>query len=211
MMIHHRFSRSASTARGLWLRKECVAVLALALTAGVGHAQSGEPFVGETRLFATSWCPKNWAVAAGQLLSIAQNSALFSLLGTTYGGNGTQTFALPDLRGRAPTGQGEGPGLSSKVMGEVSGTESLSLNVTQMPPHSHRQIATNTPATQASPAGNRMLAQMQNGGLYAPDDAATRLTTQTSGMGAGLSVDRRNPYLTMTWCIALYGIFPPSN
>src|SRR4051794_10683767 len=96
-----------------------------------------EPFIGEVIMFAGNFAPRGWALCQGQLLSIAQNTALFSILGTTYGGNGQTTFALPDLRGRVPLGQGQGPGLSSYVLGEVAGNENVTLISTQMPQHNH--------------------------------------------------------------------------
>src|SRR5690349_13883210 len=96
-----------------------------------------EPFIGEIIMFAGNFAPRGWAFCQGQILSIAQNTALFSILGTTYGGNGQTTFALPDFRGRVPVGQGQGPGLSSYVLGEVSGTESTTLLTTNMPVHNH--------------------------------------------------------------------------
>src|SRR6478672_10112699 len=96
-----------------------------------------EPFLAEIIMFAGNFAPRGWAFCQGQILSIAQNTALFSLLGTTYGGNGQTTFALPDLRGRVPVGTGQGPGLSNYDLGQVSGSESVTLTVSQMPAHNH--------------------------------------------------------------------------
>ncbi len=110
-------------------------------------------FIGEIRLFAGNFAPRDWAFCEGQIMSIAQNTALFSLLGTQYGGNGQTTFALPDLRGRVPMHQGQGPGLSPRDIGEVSGSETVTLLSTQMPAHSHALRASTTAAAGSTPAG----------------------------------------------------------
>src|SRR3712207_3315813 len=111
-----------------------------------------EPFIGEIRMVGFNFAPRGWATCDGQLLSIAQNTALFSLLGTTYGGNGQTTFALPDLRGRAALHQGQGPGLTNRVIGEASGTETVTLTTNQMPSHSHGVNANSGEAGTKSPA-----------------------------------------------------------
>src|SRR5580700_9938298 len=113
-----------------------------------------EAYLGELRLFPYNFAPSGWAMANGQTLSIAQNTALFSLLGTTYGGNGTTTFQLPDLRGRVPVSMGQGVGLSPYVLGETLGVETVTLQVSQMPEHNHNVNATSAKANQASPIGH---------------------------------------------------------
>src|SRR5262245_39378135 len=126
-----------------------------------------EPFLGQIRMFAGNFAPRGNAFCMGQILSIAQNTALFSLLGTTYGGNGQTTFALPDLRGRSIVGMGQGPGLTNITQGEVGGTETVTLLITQMPAHNHAATATSTlqgateTGDKANPTG-RMLAAVQN-------------------------------------------------
>src|ERR1700754_404975 len=106
-----------------------------------------EGYIAEIRLFAGNFAPRNWAYCAGQIISIAQNTALFSLLGTTYGGNGQTTFALPDLRGRAAVGTGQGGGLTNRVLGEIGGSESVTLLVSNLAPHNHMVATNNTPAS----------------------------------------------------------------
>ncbi|WP_239649642.1 phage tail protein [Methylocucumis oryzae] len=112
------------------------------------------PFIGQVSLFAGNFAPRGWQLCAGQILSIAQNTALFSILGTTYGGNGTTTFALPDLRGRVAIGVGQGPGLSYYNIGEMAGTENVTLLTTQMPQHNHLMLASNQPGGSANPSNN---------------------------------------------------------
>ena len=113
-----------------------------------------DPFIGELRLLPVQFCPRGWAFCNGQILPISQNTALFSLLGTTYGGNGQTTFALPDLRGRVPVYSGQGPGLSSYDLGQVGGTESVTLNLNQTPAHNHLVNASSNDATDSQPGGN---------------------------------------------------------
>src|SRR5687767_11791868 len=130
-----------------------------------------EGFIGEIRLFAGNFAPRGWALCNGQLLSIAQNTALFSLLGTTYGGNGQTTFALPDLRGRVPLHPGQGPGLAERFLGETAGEEAHTLLAGEMPAHSHQMNSTNNIATATSPAGNA-LAQNARPAYAAPAAAS---------------------------------------
>lgn len=212
-MMMKKIDRSAYPicARSSFFRSKCAAALAGALLASAGAVHAGDPFVAETRLFAMPWCPKNWVMAAGQIMSIQQNQALFALLGVTYGGNATTSFALPDLRGRSPVGQGSGPMLSPMAVGQASGAEVFSVGYFQMPAHSHPQIAAAAPASFAAPASGRLLGEVRNGGLYAADDAATRLTANTSATGGAAPVAHRDPFLTMTWCVAPSGIYPSSN
>src|SRR3982750_2476369 len=115
-----------------------------------------EPFLAEIIMFGGNFAPRGWAFCSGQILSIAQNTALFALLGTTYGGNGQTTFALPDLRGRAPIGTGQGPGLTNILLGELSGTQSVTLTSQQMPAHNHSVNASATVANTANPTGGSL-------------------------------------------------------
>lgn len=185
-------------------------VLCATLTATpAAHATGMDPFMGEVMLFATSggWCPRGWLAADGTQLPISQYSALFSLLGTTYGGNGTATFALPDLRGRTPVGQGQGTGLPNYTMGQVGGQENATLLNSNMPAHTHALPASTAPATHAAPATGRVPAQAQNAGVYA--SGGTTVDLAPTGMsGQGLPFSIRNPYLVMQWCIAVEGIYP---
>ena len=150
-----------------------------------------------------------WAEANGQIMSISMNTALFSLLGTTYGGDGRITFALPDLRGRAPVHVGQGPGLSLIDQGQVGGTESVTLNSSNLPAHSHALNAIAQPATHAAPATDRALAATQNAGTYAAGAPNTSLVAGSVGAtGSNSPFSVRNPYLGLRWCIALEGVFP---
>ena len=185
---------------------------------------STEPFIGEIKIFGFGFNPRGYQLCQGQIIPIAQNTALFSLLGTTYGGNGQTTFGLPDLRSRTPVGQGQGPGLRDVALGEVAGTESVILNITQMPQHTHAATATSTlyaeggNGTGPNPA-NKLLAGLA--GLYiAPDPnvqnkamATESVTTAVTNAIAGGSqpFGILNPYLGINYSIATEGIFPSRN
>jgi microcystin-dependent protein len=187
-----------------------------------------DQFVGQILLFPFNFAPVGFAMCQGQLIAISQNTALFSLLGTTYGGNGTSTFALPDLRGRAPMGYGQGPGLSSRSIGAAIGTESETLATTQAAAHAHAldvsglsasmrclsgtadrgTPVTDVPATEAPSVPATY-------SLSAPDAAMAAGAVVVSGSlsataaGGGQAHDNRQPYLTMNYCIALTGVYPP--
>jgi microcystin-dependent protein len=165
-----------------------------------------EPFIGMIMLFGGNFAPAGWAQCNGQLLSIQQNTALFSILGTTYGGNGTSNFALPDLRGRAPIHLGQGPGLSNYTEGEVGGAESVTLLQAQMPAHQHTQPATNGVQTTNRP-NNALPAE---GGVYSNESDGSALVA-TSSQGGNQPHENRQPFLVMNYCIALQGIFPSRN
>ena len=166
-----------------------------------------EPFLGEIRIFAGNFAPTGWAFCQGQLMSIAQNTALFSLLGTTYGGDGRTTYALPDLRSRAPIHQGQGTGLTNRTIGEFGGAESVALTVNQLPAHNHAVSANANNADQRSPA-NTVYAKTN-------DDAYTS-GTYDGAMNAGVinssggnqPHDNMPPYLALNFIIAVEGIFP---
>ena len=150
-----------------------------------------ESFIGEIRLFAGNFNPRGWMFCHGQLLSIAQNTALFALLGTTYGGNGQTTFALPDLRGRLPVHFGQGAGLSQVQLGEVSGTEHVTLLATQIPVHTHTMLASSAPASAGVPTGN-YVADTTVGGLpiYAQGDPSNPMSPSAMDAGGGASRTR---------------------
>ncbi|MFL6137941.1 MAG: phage tail protein [Frankiaceae bacterium] len=167
-----------------------------------------EPFIGEIRLFGFNFAPRGWATCSGQILSIAQNTALFSLLGTMYGGNGQTTFALPDLRGRVAISFGQGPGLSNYTQGEVSGSENVTLIPQQMPQHNHTVNATSADASANKPGG----AFPSAGGAYNTAPDGTTMAAQMIGMAGGSQPhENRQPYLVLNYCIALEGIFPSRN
>ena len=176
--------------------------------------------LGQMTLVGFNFCPRNYAAANGQLMSIAQNTALFSLLGTIYGGDGRTTFALPDLRGRVPISQGQGPGLQNYVMGQRAGVETVTLNTTQIPAHNHSpQIAvsrvnatTNNPinayfARSTVPAPGFVYEEGSN----PTGDTMHAGTVVSQTIGGNLAHENRPPYLTMQWCIATQGIFPSRN
>lgn len=186
--------------------------LAAAMCPSLASGQQSDPFLGQLMMTAATFCPNGWLQANGQTLSIAQNSALFSLLGTNYGGDGMVTFNLPDLQGRAPIHIGQGPGLSRINQGEKGGTEAVTLTNANLPNHSHSFSipATTNPATHSTPASGRVVAQSQNAGIYA--DSAGVNTSAGSGVtgttGSFQPVQIRNPYVGMLWCIATTGVYP---
>ncbi|HLP02946.1 MAG TPA: tail fiber protein [Opitutaceae bacterium] len=165
------------------------------------------PFIGEVRLFGFNFPPRNWARCEGQLLSIAQNQALFAILGTTYGGNGQNNFALPDLRGRTPLHFGHGIGLPAFTLGQSGGEARHTLTTTEMPAHTHAPRASSGEANLASPTNNLWGAAPQN-----PYNAATATVTLAPSAigvsGASASHPNEQPYLVLNFSIALYGIFP---
>jgi len=172
-----------------------------------------DPFLGEIRIFAGNFAPTGWAFCQGQLLPIAQNTALFSLLGTTYGGNGVQTFALPDLRGRVVMGFGQGPGLSPYVQGQVGGAESVSLTTQQMPAHSHTVGASeagNTTSPKAAfPAQAVAVGPTSGPKVFAgTSDGTTMNTAMIGSTGGNQPVNVQPPYLVINYIIALQGIYP---
>jgi microcystin-dependent protein len=167
-----------------------------------------EPFLGELRLFPYNFAPRGWAFCQGQIMSIAQNTALFSLLGTTYGGNGQTTFGLPDLRGRAAVSSGQGPGLSPYTLGQQGGTESATLSQNNMPGHAHSVGATMVTAGDNKPAGNYLAV----GGSYVNTAPNTTMGPQMIGpTGGSQPFSLLDPYLALNYCIALNGIFPSRN
>jgi microcystin-dependent protein len=169
-----------------------------------------EPFLGEIRIFAGNFAIRGWAFCQGQLLAISQNAALFSLLGTQFGGNGTSTFGLPDLRGRVPVGQGQGPGLSLYTVGEQNGTETVTLLPTQLPVHNHLLQTRNSRADRSN-ANGAMLAQASDA-IYATGTSTTQLAPQSiSPTGGSQPHNNMQPFLALNFIIALQGIFPSRN
>jgi microcystin-dependent protein len=171
-----------------------------------------EPYLGMIIIVPYNFSPRGWAFCNGQILPIAQNTALFSLLGTTFGGNGQTTFALPDLRGRVSNSSGQGPGLSSYDLGQVGGTESTTLTVNQMPTHNHIVNATGGDGTASKPEG-KFLANSGSSLIYSDtiSDPVTLAVTSISNTGGNQPFGILQPYLTLNYCIALEGIFPSRN
>lgn len=169
-----------------------------------------DPFVGEVMMFAGNFAPQGWADCNGQLLPISQNDALFSLIGTTYGGDGIQTFALPDLRGRTPVHAGSGPGMSTRTLGETGGSESVTLSAAQMPSHTHTLRAAAAAST-GTPGSTVALAQTSGAKVYrAPSNPAT-MGNGLASAGGGQPHDNRQPYLGVRFIMALEGIYPSRN
>ena len=167
-----------------------------------------QPYVGEIRMFAGNFAPAGWMFCEGQLLPISEYETLFNLIGTTYGGDGQSTFALPDLQGRLPIHQGTGPGLSSHVLAETGGAEEITLTVNQIPAHSHPFLATTNPGTTTNPNPN-LPADSPNIGLYIEDVTAVNLNSQTiTSVGGSQPHTNFQPYLCVDFIISLFGIFP---
>jgi microcystin-dependent protein len=170
-----------------------------------------DPFVAEIRIFPFNFPPTGWAFCDGQILPISQNTALFSLLGTFYGGNGQSTFALPNLQGAAPMHQGQGPGLSQYFLGQLGGSDSLTLLVSEIPSHAHTLMATPSPAETFSATGNS-IARGVGMNPYQTNSSSNLTNMAFSALPpAGGSLPHNNlmPYLTLNFCIALQGVFPP--
>ena len=170
-----------------------------------------DPFVAEIRIFPFNFAPKGWAFCDGQLLPLSQNTALFSLLGTTYGGDGKSTFALPDVQGNAPMHPGQGPGLSLHDLGETGGSETVTLLESEMPSHSHALMSLGAPANRTAPAANT-IARASAGNAYFPPAGAPLVNMAGQALppaGGDQPHNNMQPYLTLNFCIALQGVFPP--
>jgi microcystin-dependent protein len=169
-----------------------------------------DPFVAEIRIFPFNFAPRGWAWCDGQLLPLSQNTALFSLLGTTYGGNGKSNFALPDLQGRAPMHPGQGPGLSLHDLGETGGSQTVTLLQSEMPAHSHAWNASNQDANDQSPVNELFAGGVGGVSTYAAPSAIQTFNPQTlTPAGGDQPHNNMQPYLTLYFNIALQGVFPP--
>jgi len=171
-----------------------------------------DPFVAEIRIFPFNFAPRGWAWCDGQLLPLSQNTALFSLLGTTYGGDGKSNFALPDLQGSAPMHPGQGPGLSLHDLGEFGGEEFVTLLESEIPSHSHQLRATNEDGTQGTLTPGITLANSVGGTLYQSTTNANLVNMNFNSLqpaGGSLPHNNMQPYLTLYFNIALQGVFPP--
>ena len=171
-----------------------------------------DPYIGEIRIFGGNFAPLHWAFCKGQLLPISGNDALFALIGTTYGGDGVNTFALPDLQGRAPVHQGSGPGLSNYVLGQKAGEESVTLTAQQIPPHTHT-VAYGGAGGQASPQGGLLGTTSARDFRYS--DAGTDVSSSSDALRVQGASDQphenRSPFLAVNFIICLSGIFPARN
>ncbi|HYM59680.1 MAG TPA: tail fiber protein [Thermoanaerobaculia bacterium] len=168
-----------------------------------------DPFVAEIRIFPFNFAPKGWAFCDGQILPLSQNTALFSLLGTTYGGDGKSNFALPDMQGNAPMHPGQGPGLSLHDLGETGGSETVSLLESEIPSHSHGMLASNADGIDNSPSGE-FFANGVGIGNFAPVANIVQLNDNfLTPAGGDQPHNNMQPYLTLSFCIALQGVYPP--
>jgi microcystin-dependent protein len=171
-----------------------------------------EPYLGEIRMFGGNFAPIGWALCQGQLLPISENDALFTLIGTTYGGDGQSTFGLPDLQGRAPIHAGQGAGLSNYTPGEKGGAETVTLTVQQIPVHSHQLAASTGAGTTANPGAN-VLAAGPSGALYVDGVTPTDALAGSALTPVGGSQPHENlmPYVAITYIICLNGLFPSQS
>lgn len=174
-----------------------------------------QPFLGEIRMFAGTYAPRQWAFCAGTLLAISSYDALYSLLGTTYGGDGRSSFALPDLRGRIPVHQGQGPGLTGRTMGSRYGQEEVTLSTNEIPLHNHPMQGSNNPSNSTTPAG-RVVANISPDKTYVSAIAdPTKLKTfkeeATADNGGGQPHENRMPYMALNYIICIQGLYPSRN
>lgn len=169
----------------------------------------GTPYIGEIRMFGGNFAPVGWAYCSGQLQPISENDALFTLIGTTYGGDGEETFALPDLCGRVPIHQGQGPGLTNRVIGEWAGVEQVTLTTNQIPNHTHAMLATTAVGTSLSPEGRVLATAPQHARYVESADLAQTMDVQMlQPIGGSQPHDNLAPYLVITYIISLFGVFP---
>ncbi len=174
------------------------------------------PFMGEIRVFAGNFAPRDWHFCDGSLLRIGDYDALYSLLGTAYGGDGQVTFGLPDLRSRIPIGQGQGPGLTNRLLAERAGTESVTLTAQQVAAHNHGVVVTADPATSPQPGGQIPAAPLNNALFYLPPNVGTQVDAVMAPgsilpAGGGQAHENRMPITAMSFIIALTGIYPSRN
>jgi microcystin-dependent protein len=170
-----------------------------------------DPFVAEIRIVPFNFAPKGWAFCDGQLLPISQNTALFALLGTVYGGDGKSTFALPNLQGSVALHSGQGPGLSNYDLGEIGGSQTVTLLLSEIPVHTHTVNALTALSSTSTPASNMVLSRSVNGPAYADAGSGFQTFAPETLPPAGGSIPHNNlqPYLTLNYIIALQGVFPP--
>ena len=171
-----------------------------------------QPYLGQIAMFAGNFAPRNWAFCNGQLLAIQANTALFSLLGTTYGGNGTTTFALPNLQSCVPMHWGPGPGLTARVLGQTVGAPSTTLAVSNLPAHSHAIMASSAAATTRTPASGSLATNGRNQEIYTTGIPATPMLASSIGSsGNGQAFSNLQPFVCISFIIATVGVFPSRN
>ena len=177
----------------------------------IRNPQGNQPYVGEIMLFGGNFAVRQWANCDGQLLAVSSNDALFSILGTTYGGDGRTTFGVPDLRGRTPINAGAGPGLQPVVMGQKYGAETLTLTSATMPSHAHTLPVLNAPGDQRTPSGNILAGDATNDTIYAAPSRANAHLAPTQASGGGQPINVLDPSLVISIQVAIQGLFPSRN
>jgi microcystin-dependent protein len=193
--------------RGAAVAAALAAAFAATLDARPAQAQA-EPFIGQIMMVGYNFCPRGWAEADGQLLPISSNTALFSLYGTQFGGDGRTTFALPDLRGRAPVHAGSGPGLTPRQMGEKGGSETTTLSTNNLPPHNHALNALSANGSTPAPGG-AMIAGAGRENIYGLGAPSVQMAPAAIGQtGGGQAAQTMSPFAVVRFCVALQGIFP---
>ena len=170
-----------------------------------------DPFVAEIRIFPFNFAPKGWAFCDGQIMPISQNTALFALLGTTYGGDGKSNFALPNLQGSAPLGPGQGPGLSLFDLGQTGGEDTVTLLESEMPAHNHSAECNDTAADSITPGGEVWAPEVAGSNAYGSSGGTPMSANALAVAGGGQPHNNLQPYLTLNFCIALQGVFPPRS
>ncbi|MBL8311370.1 MAG: phage tail protein [Burkholderiales bacterium] len=171
----------------------------------------GQPYVGEIRLFAGNFAPAGWALCQGQAMDISENETLFQLIGTTYGGDGQSTFNVPDLRSRVPIHQGQGPGLSTRVIGESGGTETVTLSTQQIPNHTHAFLASQDASTVLNAQGNVIGTPLTATPFFAATPNVALNAQSITAVGGSQPHENMQPYLCINFIISLYGIYPSQN
>ena len=177
----------------------------------IRNPQGNQPYVGEIMLFGGNFAVRQWANCDGQLLAVSSNDALFSILGTTYGGDGRTTFGVPDLRGRTPVNAGAGPGLQPVAMGQKYGAETLTLTSATMPSHAHTLPVLNAPGDQRTPSGNILAGDATNDTIYAAPSRANAHLAPTQASGGGQPINVLDPSLVISIQVAIQGLFPSRN
>ena len=194
------------------MKKSIVTLLLFCCFIFSESANAQDPFIGEIRMFAGNFAPRGWAKCEGQLLAISSNTALFSILGTMYGGDGSSTFGLPDLRGRVPMHYGSGSGLSSYTQAQSGGAETNLLVVANLPSHNHSINAVTADGNTSVPGGNLPAGTKLLDKEYSDATATTTMNSaMVSNTGGGQAVNNMQPYLTVTYIIATQGIYPPRD
>jgi microcystin-dependent protein len=191
------------------MKKKNLLIMTMLIVLSINNSYAQDQFIGEIRIFAGKFAPKGWAFCSGQLLPISQNTALFSLLGTTYGGNGITNFALPNLNGRVPIHPGQGPGLSLYDLGETGGSETVTLTTANLPAHNHTISASTISGTTSVPTNAVPANTLNTDKEYASSSNTTMMGT--GSVGIAFPVITLQPYLTLNYIIAIQGIFPPRN